>query len=100
MGRKESNKTKQISLSNLVNSVFAAFQPVFNGYQGTVTEDAMWKGINIYLVNQGSQVRFEASPSPSDETFSRCPVFLDTLKPEPLPVEPPGVPGHNKITKP
>ena len=34
------------------------------------------------------------SPSLSDKTFSRCPVFLDALKPEPLPVEPSGVPGH------
>ena len=54
----------------------------------------MVKGINLCLVNQGSQVRFPASPSLSDETLSRCPVFLDALKPEPLPVEPLGVPGH------
>ena len=26
--------------------------------------------------------------------LSRCPVFWDALKPEPLPVEPSGVPGH------
>ena len=30
----------------------------------------------------------------SDETLSRCPVFWDALKPEPLPVEPSGVPGQ------
>ena len=30
----------------------------------------------------------------SDGTLSRCPVFRDALKPEPLPVEPSGVPGH------
>ena len=40
------------------------------------------------------QVRFPASPSLSDETLSRCPVFWDALKPEPLPVEPSGVPAH------
>ena len=44
--------------------------------------------------NQGSQVRFPASSSLSDETLSRYPVFWDALKPEPLPVEPSGVPGH------
>ena len=31
--------------------------------------------ISICLINQGSQVRFPASPSLSDETLSRCPVF-------------------------
>ena len=35
-----------------------------------------------------------ASPSLSDETLSRCPVYRDALKPEPLPVEPSGAPGH------
>ena len=30
---------------------------------------------DIGFVNQGSQVRFPASPSLSDETLSRCPVF-------------------------
>ena len=39
-------------------------------------------------------LRFPASPSLSDETLSHCPVFRDALKPEPLPVEPSGVPGH------
>ena len=51
-------------------------------------------GVNLCLVNQGSQVWFPASPSLSDETLSRCPVFWDALKPEPLPVEPSGVPGQ------
>ena len=32
-------------------------------------------GENLYLVNQGSQVRFTAPPSLSDETLSRGPVF-------------------------
>ena len=32
------------------------------------------------------------------ETLSRCPVYRDALKPEPLPVEPSGAPGH-KTTK-
>ena len=30
----------------------------------------------------------------------RGPVFWDALKPGPLPVEPSGVPGHKKNTKP
>ena len=55
--------------------------------------------INLCLVNQGSQVRFPASPSLSDETFSRCPVFWDALKPEQLPVEPSGIPGHKNHKK-
>ena len=38
-------------------------------------EAAVVYGINLCLVNQGSQVRFPASPSLSDETLSRCPVF-------------------------
>ena len=38
-------------------------------------------------------------PSLVDETLRCGPVFLDALKPEPLPVEPSGAPRH-KTTKP
>ena len=38
--------------------------------------------------------RFLASPSLLDETLSCWPVFWEALKPEQLPVEPSGVPGH------
>ena len=42
--------------------------------------------ISLCLVNQGSHVRFSAPPSLSGETLSCGPVFLDALRPEPLPV--------------
>ena len=47
------------------------------------------------LWNQSYANRNNTIYSLSDETLSCCPVFWDALKPEPLPVEPSGVPGQS-----
>ena len=59
-------------------------------------------GIRLCLVNQGSQARFPASPSLSDETLSHGPSSSewDALKPEPLPFEPSGAHGQKINHKP
>ena len=55
---------------------------------------------SICLVSQEWQVRFPASPSLSDETKSRGPIFWNTLKQQPLPVENRMLVKYHKPTRP
>ena len=68
------SKEKKFKIKFQVLLKLARILPDYKNKRGK--EKLPWcRGINLCFVNQGPQVRFPASPSLSDETLSRCPVF-------------------------